>query len=511
MSRRQKILITVALVLGVVILIPVIHHYQLRAATDAYIAQLKAQGEPIELAQVIPPPVPPERNGAPIFLKAASLLDTNWNVLGSNPPMAMPMISPGKAIIGWAQADVREERGTNSWEDIATALANENEALNLLSRITNSLTLDFGLAYGDGVEKIGFSHLAPLKRAAQALSASAIYALHRGDGGLAEKDIHTMLILADGMSHDRLIISELVRIAITQMAAPATWEFLQFTNVTEDQLVILQDGWAALDFIRSEEDALATERVTGGITLAQWRKSNSTLQNHFDVWSSFAEPGESRSIFAKIKLQTQIFMWRYWWSYPDESQWNRGYQIALETARLAETNYSLLPLLREQEDKINKVGIDTNRAGSLFFIDANEIDLHSLMSESVVTLSPFFDRVMRAEAARQVAIAAIALKRYQLKHGRYPPDLVSLVPEFVPKVPLDPVDGQPLRYRLNADGTFVLYSVGENGRDDGGNPALEPGVESSNYYWQNPHALDWVWPQPATPEEIQNYYAHLPI
>ena len=46
------------------------------------------------------------------------------------------------------------------------------------------------------------------------------------------------------------------------------------------------------------------------------------------------------------------------------------------------------------------------------------------------------------------------------------------MPEFVPKVPLDPVDGQPLRYRRNADGTFLLYSVGENGKDDGGNPAL---------------------------------------
>ena len=105
---------------------------------------------------------------------------------------------------------------------------------------------------------------------------------------------------------------------------------------------------------------------------------------------------------------------------------------------------------------------------------------------------------MRAETTKQMAIAAIALKRYQLKHGNYPPDLNSLVPEFVPKVPLDPVDGQPLRYRRNADGTFLLYSVGENGKDDGGNPALEQGVESSNYYWQNPHALDWVWPQPAT-------------
>ena len=33
------------------------------------------------------------------------------------------------------------------------------------------------------------------------------------------------------------------------------------------------------------------------------------------------------------------------------------------------------------------------------------------------------------------------------------------------------MDGQPLRYRRNADGTFLLYSIGENGKDDGGNPS----------------------------------------
>ena len=132
------------------------------------------------------------------------------------------------------------------------------------------------------------------------------------------------------------------------------------------------------------------------------------------------------------------------------------------------------------------------------------------MSESVVTLTRLSHKVMGVEAAREAAITAIALKRYQLTHGDFPADLTALVPEFVSAIPRDPVDGQPLRYRRNADGTFLLYSVGENGKDDGGNPSLEKGVQSSSFYWQNPHALDWVWPQPATEKEIQDYYAHPP-
>src|SRR5208282_488640 len=160
MSHRWKILVALGLALVAAVLIPVIRHYQLRAATEGYIAELKAKGEPMELSQVIPPPVPPEQNGASNFSKAASLLDTSWNVLGSNPPPAMRMVAPGKAMIGPIQTEIRDGKAANSWEDIASVLAQENEALNLLRQITNGSTLDFGLVYSNGVDKIQFSHLA---------------------------------------------------------------------------------------------------------------------------------------------------------------------------------------------------------------------------------------------------------------------------------------------------------------------------------------------------------------
>ncbi|HEV2327184.1 MAG TPA: hypothetical protein VGY56_00165 [Verrucomicrobiae bacterium] len=45
--------------------------------------------------------------------------------------------------------------------------------------------------------------------------------------------------------------------------------------------------------------------------------------------------------------------------------------------------------------------------------------------------------------------------------------LTALVPAYLPAIPLDPVDGKPLRYRRNGDGTYLPYSVSPNGRDDG--------------------------------------------
>jgi hypothetical protein len=511
MSRSRKILIVAGIVLGVAILIPVIRHYQLRFTVANYVAELKAKGEPMDLAQVIPPPVSPEQNSAPIFLKAASLLDTdtNWNVLGSNPPPAMLMVLPGKAMVESAQPDIHTRDGENSWEEIEAALAENREALKLLSKIPDYSKLDFNLNYKDGVDKIKILQLAPLKRSAQKLSAAAMDDLHRGDTASAVKSVSAMLALVNGASNDRVVISELVRIAIAAIAMPVTWEILQTTNVTNEQLVTLQRDWMSLEFIRGDENALAMERVISRITITKWRDSSFELQNYFDRLENFEDTEQKDTAVDKFKIRIKVLMWRYWWSYPDELRLLKADQAVLETVRSVETNYSFLTAQRQQEDKLKKLFTTTNDEETVWFSDPKEMDMHYMLSASARGLSAVFGKVMRIEAAKQIIVTAIALKRYQLKHGNYPMDLNSLVPEFFPTVPLDPVDGEPLRYRKNTDGTFLLYSVGENGVDDGGDPSLEKGVESSNYYWQNPHALDWVWPQPATEEEIQAYYKKL--
>jgi hypothetical protein len=102
-----------------------------------------------------------------------------------------------------------------------------------------------------------------------------------------------------------------------------------------------------------------------------------------------------------------------------------------------------------------------------------------------------------------LAVTAIALQRYKLRHGYYPPDLNALVPELLPALPHDPLDGKPLRYKPNKDGTFLLYCIGEDVTDNGGdsNPTK---AGSKSMQWRN--CRDWVWPQPATPQEVGDFY-----
>ena len=62
---------------------------------------------------------------------------------------------------------------------------------------------------------------------------------------------------------------------------------------------------------------------------------------------------------------------------------------------------------------------------------------------------------------------AIAVLRYRLQYQQVPETLALLVPEFMPVVPADPLDGEPIRYVNLANG-FIVYSVGEDGQDNGG-------------------------------------------
>jgi hypothetical protein len=65
-------------------------------------------------------------------------------------------------------------------------------------------------------------------------------------------------------------------------------------------------------------------------------------------------------------------------------------------------------------------------------------------------------------------VVALAAERYRHAHGAWPATLALLTPEYLSEVPADPYDGLPLRYRRQDD-HVVIYSVGPDRQDDGGN------------------------------------------
>ena len=99
-------------------------------------------------------------------------------------------------------------------------------------------------------------------------------------------------------------------------------------------------------------------------------------------------------------------------------------------------------------------------------------------------------KIANIQSSIDLARVACALERYRLAYGNYPETVDALMPQFIAQIPHDIINGQPLHYRRETNGQFVLYSVGWNETDDGGKIALRKGgsIDRENG--------DWVWQYP---------------
>ena len=333
MSRRRKILIVAGVVLGVAILIPVIRHYQLRCRDETYIAELKAKGEPMELAQVIPPPVPPEQNAAPLITNALSQihLESNYTnaIYFKNPPGAMNRIIPGKEMVGWHQPVIHTSNTTwppnltNTWDDLGAQLSERLNNLNYFRKLIKNPKFDFNYDYSDPKMYIPVlaPHLSQIKMAFQWLDASEYYNLHQDKTADACTDIRTMLAFIKGQTDERFEISQLIRFAIASISASATWDILQTTNVSDADLAQLQQDWQSLEFIAPLKKAFLFERLSELQLLKDLRQSPTNLDGQV-AWTQFTSNmnnehsnNDERFFFQKTKdgiaTQWDKFQWRW--------------------------------------------------------------------------------------------------------------------------------------------------------------------------------------------------------
>jgi hypothetical protein len=66
----------------------------------------------------------------------------------------------------------------------------------------------------------------------------------------------------------------------------------------------------------------------------------------------------------------------------------------------------------------------------------------------------------------QLMETRLALELFRREHGQWPTGWQDLVPEYLAAIPADPFSKSSLIYRRQGD-SFLLYSVGPDGRDDG--------------------------------------------
>ncbi len=514
MKNRWKIVIALAIFLALALLASLVSlRLQPESELETYKKLLRAQGERLELREVLPPPVAPESNSVNAVKEAFRMFGPGSEKI----PDVMRMVAPGKALAGWQQPDVRgygSSEFTNSWEEFTAEIAADGATLELLHQVLERPQLNFQLDYKTGIHLL-LPHLVPMKHATQKLTTAAVCDLHNGDPGAAATNILTILGLVQRNASEGLLISHLVRLAMTAIAVAPTWELLQATNFLDAQLAAVQAAWEQMRFLSDAENAFTMERVWMTDTIQKSRASHKEFQETFGLMASVSGSGppavsgwgwppDLEEITARPRAAIGETMWRSSWSYADELHSLHSHQIILETLRTMQTNRSRFYKADSDAASARLKALGVNRAQGSFYRIMNISDWSVIFGEE--SLSKAISRTLRIETARDLVVTAVALKRFQLKHGKLPETLAELAPEFLPTEPIDPYDGKPLRYRPNLDGTYLLYSVGEDGKDDGGDPTNPSASSGSSDYWQSDHARDWVWPQPATAAEIQKYY-----
>lgn len=93
--------------------------------------------------------------------------------------------------------------------------------------------------------------------------------------------------------------------------------------------------------------------------------------------------------------------------------------------------------------------------------------LHVLTKIMAPSMTGVAESDLRARTRLDLARTALAMERHRLATGKLPEQPEELVPQYLERVPTDPFDGQPIRYRRTEPG-YVLYSVDRDAQDNGG-------------------------------------------
>ncbi len=321
-------------------------------------------------------------------------------------------------------------------------------------------------------------HLAIVKQTVVLLRLKAVAELAAGHSEQGLQDVLLALRLTDSARSEPTLLSQLVRVATLEITMQPIWEGLAARRWSEPQLQTLQATLQSMDFIADLQHALEAEKVWGNLTIALFRDHQSPAS-----FSSLVSEDGSPAAWIKEVDKAIGDAPRAWFD-SEQRTFNRIYDqrmfpgIDVAARRVDSRRIDENARETERELRGDKTVVQDHRAfAKAFVVPPGKVHL----------------KLAGAQGSVNLAVVACALERHRSATGAYPKTLSGLTPRFLPKIPHDVVNGEPLHYGLNDDGTFLLYSVGWNGTDDGGEVAF---IASG----QSPERKegDWVWRHPAT-------------
>jgi hypothetical protein len=478
-------------------------------ALKARLAELTQKGEKLKVADLEPLHPAPAENAVAALLSLTNRLELAASnaVLSVMPPLNR-YTSPGKLVMASMLAEWSENKVTNSWKDVEFGLTQDPGLLEAIHQGSLRPGWDDGFSYHNGFLNFPALPIVHWKRIAQLLDAATLSALHDGRTDVALDRMEDSLRLVRRQTASRLIISELVRDACATIAWQASWELVVSGRCNESQLARLQSAWENLDFVHPMEIAIEMERA---MTLDHFRL---LLASHEAVYKlagereTAAESGfGTQPPFAGSCMQRiYLRLWEFSWSSQDELHAiNRWQDIIDFSRRASETSWGGVSKQAAELDATVDAPFVMDSGTTEVTPKTRFYDrLRYLVSSDTMIGSNTVKRALEIEAMRRLMVTAIALERYRLERGKYPVELRELVLDLIKAVPVDPMDGKPLHYKLSPEGKPMPYSVGEDGQDDGGDCSPANAANHLSKIWDG---KDAVWPTPA-PQNEAKHSAH---
>ena len=292
-------------------------------------------------------------------------------------------------------------------------------------------------------------------------------AVERRDLDAAIRDVEMVLRLVRDLQPRGVIISELVAAAITQVAGAE-----MVTRLLASSELKVRDCDRLLKVLAEHEarshdgyvEGLRGEYLVGRVTLEELVRHQRELAQRMGL-----KPGQS---VAKAILEPRSPATAT--AADSAKPLPEDVDVRLAGTTPAELSRQVGEMSRFSRELLSLDGVPyAERLRKIASLKQSRGD--DVLARVVERLQPapngieaFFRGISRARATLHAVECLVALRRWQFSHRGSPRDLASVVKAAGMKtVPLDPYDGKAMKMAM-LDGKPVIYSVGRDGKDDGG-------------------------------------------
>ena len=307
---------------------------------------------------------------------------------------------------------------------------------------------------------------------------------HLGEGRTAEawQDLLACHRIARLTSENFSLVGQLVAIAIDGVACKVTTLFLHHANLDAETarqiLAELQGLGPASSYVRTMDQGERLQFLDTVLCIATDGHGSGELANLLGI------PTELEFVCrARVDWNEVLRKGNAWF---DELV--AAAQLpTLEERRVAfaRTDQKIARMTSQVKNPSAWVGSVLN--GKRRTEMAKDLLISFMLSATSVSLNVEDRTTTQLELTRLAAALAV----YRAEQGAYPEQLVDLVPGVLAKLPVDLYSGKSFLYERKDDGGYLLYSVFNNGIDDGGD-SMSGEVIDGEWVGEQPEGFEYA-------------------